>query len=446
MASGGSAPKPPDYIGAAREQGRQNIAAAQENARLNRVGTTGPYGTTSWSGSDDKGWTLNTVLDPNQQNLLTSSTANANQGNVLAGQALQQYGSTAGSGIDRSGYNARTTSVPTTPLQKTATSSGIGQTSLDLNGLATLPGADDFSADRRRVEDAYYNQSLRTLDPQWQQQEEAMRTRLLNSGVREGSEAWQRSWDDFSRGRSGAYADARDRSIINAGGEQSRMLNDSLGIRQQQFGERTTAGQFSNDAAAQQLNAELARLGFFNDASGQEFEQAFANANLGNDARTAQFGEDATARSMQLDELMSLIGMSQGPQGTPNMANAGGGQGVEPVDYMGAMQNSYAGQMNQYSNRVASANSTNQAGMSALAAALMYFSDRRVKRDITRIGSLPNGLPVYSFRYLWDDKVRRGVMADEVRAVMPFAVHTHDSGYDMVDYAAIGAAHLVEAA
>lgn len=447
MASGGSAPKPPDYVGAAREQGRQNILAAQENARLNRVGTTGAFGSTSWSGNDKDGWTQNTVLAPGQQDLLTSSTANANRGNILAGNALQKYGATAGAGIDRSGYNARTSSIANPSLQKNVTSPGVAQMSLDTSGLSQLPGANDYSADRQRVEDTLYNQSLKTLDPQWQKQEDAMRTRLLNSGVREGSEGWGQAWDEFQRGRTASYGDARDRSIINAGSEQSRMLNDSLGIRQQEFGERTTAGNFANNAAGQQLDAELARLGFFNDASGQQFEQALANANLGNDARSAQFGEDAGARSMQLDELMSLIGMSQGPQGMPVGANAsGGGQGIEPVDYMGALQSQYGAAMNKYSNRVASANSTNQAGAGLLAAALMAFSDRRLKRDITRVDTLSNGLPVYSFRYLWDDVPRRGVMADEVRAVMPSAVHIHESGYDMVDYGAIDAAHLLEAA
>lgn len=165
MASGGSAPREPDYTGAAREQGRQNILAARENARLNRVGTTGPYGSTSWTGDDTNGWTLNTQLMPGQQSLVDSSTANANQGNILAGQALKQYGATAGAGIDLTGYAPRTTSVANPSLQKTATSPGVAQMSLDTSGLATLPGANDYSADRQRVEDTLYNQSLKTLDP-----------------------------------------------------------------------------------------------------------------------------------------------------------------------------------------------------------------------------------------------------------------------------------------
>lgn len=446
MASGGKAPKEPDYVGAAREQGRQNILAAQENARLNRVGTNNQFGSTSWSGNDRDGWTLNTSLNPEQQRLQQQQNQFATQGNQYAADALTRYGQTAGTGIDRTGYNPRTTSVTAPALQRNLTSPGVSQMSLDTAGLADLPGANDFSGDRRRVEDAYYQQSMRTLDPQFQQQEDAMRTRLLNSGIREGSAAWQKSWDDFSRGRSNAYADARDRSIINAGQEQSRMLNDASNIRAQQFGERTTQGQFANEAAGQQLDAELARLGFYNDASNTDFSRALANAQLGNEQRDSQFSEDLASRGVNMQELQSLLGMIQGPTGQPNMANAGGGQGIEPVDYMGALQSQYGGAMNRYNNRVASANSTNQSAAALGAALIAAFSDRRLKTDITRVGTLPNGLPTYSFRYLWDERPRLGVMSDDVRVYMPSAVIVHESGYDMVDYGAIGAAHLLEAA
>lgn len=73
------------------------------------------------------------------------------------------------------------------------------------------------------------------------------------------------------------------------------------------------------------------------------------------------------------------------------------------------------------------------------------FSDRRLKLDIVPTGAhLDNGLPIYSYRYLWDEpNVRRvGVMADEVRHVIPHAVHVDPAtGFDKVDYAAIGATH-----
>ena len=61
-------------------------------------------------------------------------------------------------------------------------------------------------------------------------------------------------------------------------------------------------------------------------------------------------------------------------------------------------------------------------------------SDRRLKTDILREGTLPNGIALYSFRYRWDAQRFVGVMADEVEAVIPAAVSLHRSGYKMVDY------------
>lgn len=86
-------------------------------------------------------------------------------------------------------------------------------------------------------------------------------------------------------------------------------------------------------------------------------------------------------------------------------------------------------------------------GAGALAGGLLgAYSDRRLKEDIEPTGeSLDNGLPLYRYRYLWDaPHVRRfGVMSDEVRQVAPHAVHTDSSGFDTVNYDAIGGAHVL---
>jgi len=74
------------------------------------------------------------------------------------------------------------------------------------------------------------------------------------------------------------------------------------------------------------------------------------------------------------------------------------------------------------------------------------FSDRRLKLDIEATGEkLENGLPVYQYRYMWDlpHVRRRGVMADDVRSVMPYAVARDTSGFDAVNYDMIGGDHVV---
>lgn len=69
---------------------------------------------------------------------------------------------------------------------------------------------------------------------------------------------------------------------------------------------------------------------------------------------------------------------------------------------------------------------------------LLLLSDRRAKCDIKRIGVTNGGLGVYTFRYLNDDTIRMGVMADETAVLYPEAVHIGMDGYTRVNYGAIG--------
>lgn len=66
-----------------------------------------------------------------------------------------------------------------------------------------------------------------------------------------------------------------------------------------------------------------------------------------------------------------------------------------------------------------------------------FFSDRRLKHDVKRIGKTDDGLPIYSFKYKGDEKEQThvGFMADEVEKVKPEAVGVHPTGYKTVDYA-----------
>jgi len=62
------------------------------------------------------------------------------------------------------------------------------------------------------------------------------------------------------------------------------------------------------------------------------------------------------------------------------------------------------------------------------------WSDRRLKRDIRRIGTSPSGLGIYAFRYIWGGPVFVGVMAQDLLESRPDAVIETESGFLMVDY------------
>ncbi len=71
---------------------------------------------------------------------------------------------------------------------------------------------------------------------------------------------------------------------------------------------------------------------------------------------------------------------------------------------------------------------------------LNQFSDARLKRDVTHLATMESGIRLYAFRYLWEDTLRVGVMAQDLLAnpVWRDAVILHPSGYYAVDYAALG--------
>lgn len=71
-------------------------------------------------------------------------------------------------------------------------------------------------------------------------------------------------------------------------------------------------------------------------------------------------------------------------------------------------------------------------------------SDIRLKRDITLVGRLDDGLGLYRYRYLWSDTVYIGVMAQEVAFVHPEAVIPGPDGYLRVDYSRLGLKLMTE--
>lgn len=141
--------------------------------------------------------------------------------------------------------------------------------------------------------------------------------------------------------------------------------------------------------------------------------------------RQQAFQEASYERNQPLNEIGALLSGAQvqGPQFVNTPTTQVGG-----VDYTGLVNN-------QYNQQVASRNAA-LGGLFGLAGAGLTagirYSDRRLKSDISRVGTLDNGLPVYLYKI--DGRTELGVMADEVEAVMPEAIHTSPEGFKMVDY------------
>lgn len=67
-------------------------------------------------------------------------------------------------------------------------------------------------------------------------------------------------------------------------------------------------------------------------------------------------------------------------------------------------------------------------------------SDRRLKSAIMHLATMPNGIRIYSFRYLWSEQVYVGVMAQDLlhHPVFGAAIKLAADGFYRVNYALLG--------
>jgi hypothetical protein len=525
--SGPAAPPPPDPAATAAAQMAANKEGAVAQANLNRIDQYTPQGAITYTQTgtnadgtpkfrSDQTYSADEQAKYDQNNkiaLALNSLAGKNIGRVDEAQskAFSYDGMTPiQTGVNTSGL-PRLQSGPAAPTQSGSlpnagqvqgsfnTGRGVGymdtaeagkgmQSGLDYSKLTALAGGDDFSADARRVTDAVYGQATSRLDPQVQQQENAMRSRLAAAGIAENSDAYRREMDNFSRNRTDAYNQANFSAIQAGGAEQSRLFGMSLGARQQGVNEVNTQGQFTNNAQQQRFNQIAQSLGVNNQTAGQEFGQNAAAAAFGNQAQDQRFtqglaatefdnnaranefqmGQQATAtnnsarnqgfnegaanlsannsarqqqiqeatylRNLPLNEIAALLGTGGGVNNPmfQNVAQVG----VAAPDYQGAVYANYnaANQQYQAKQQARSQMLGSIMGLAGSLGSAAITSDRRLKEFITPIMRDARGLMWYTFNYIGSAAKQFGVMAQEVLDVVPDAVVTMDNGYMAVDY------------
>ncbi len=84
-----------------------------------------------------------------------------------------------------------------------------------------------------------------------------------------------------------------------------------------------------------------------------------------------------------------------------------------------------------------SSSSSSENGMGKnLAALALAMSDHRLKENIKAVGK-KNGFNIYEFNYLWSPIKYIGVMAQEIKKLVPSAIH-EVGGYMAVDYSKLG--------
>jgi len=379
-----SPPPAPDYTGAARATAAGNLEAAKYTAEANRINQYTPYGSLTFSKNP-----TTTFDQAGYDKAMADYNAQPKSTGLIGNVGVRNLGAPDRAAFTKTNDNwSQTTSLAPEQQklldQQNQTSLALGNT---MNkGVGYVQNMLDTPFDTSRLpampttadnagRDAMTQALLDRQQPMFDRQKSQTEANLLARGFNPGGEAFNASADDLARQQN----DARLAAIQAGGQEQSRM-----------FG-------------------------------------------LGTQARQNALQEQSFLRNEPLNTLNAVRTGAQVTQ--PQFSGMPRQQGVVGADLLGAAN--ATGQWNQGIYNADQANqAATKAGLFSLGAAAM-MSDRRLKRNIKRIGTHALGIGLYTWEYLWGEK-SSGVMADEVEKVRPEAVLLHPSGFKMVDYSMLG--------
>ena len=453
MGKSAAAPPTPDYTGAAKQQGKDNLTAAREQNVMSNPNMVTPFGnqTVTFSSPTLDQGAYQTALDkynaggnvdrnsfmrqgdPNGDTTTGASyfdqagydAANAKRGaapvesaymtgggqptvtQTLTPQAQQTLDSqmrvqTALANLGETGIgNAQATlSKPFVPTT-TDIQHGFGdpnsfnaQSGIDTSGIAKMPINAGMNAQKLIME---------RLNPTIEAGDTSFKQALANQGLAPGTAAYDAAY----RNRSNQINDLYNQAALQG-------INLDLTANQQGF------------------NQAQARAGLYNQAMSQNFGQQQGAAQFANTAQQQQLAQDMALRSQPINEVIGLMGGSQIQ--LPQFQGYQGAQ-VAPAPTFAGTQAQGQADMQRYGIQQAGNNAMTQGLFSALGSAAMLapkFSDRRLKSNIVQVGTHPSGIGIYEYDIF--GKRERGVMADEVAKVMPEAIVPHESGYMMVNY------------
>ena len=263
-------PAAPDYSGAAKETAAGNLEMAQYATQANRPTEITPYGSRTWT-NDNNNWTSNTTLTPEAQATLDKQMGLSNR-----------YADLATTGLDKA---YKTLEDPT----------------LDMSGIP-----DRVMNVGQTGQDAI----MARLNPQFTQNEDALRQRLANQGVASGTEAFDNEFRQFNQGRNDAYSQAALQGIGLDAANRSSALQEQAYIQDRPLnlinalrtGSQVQNPTFGNFAQQQQTQGPD-MLG----ATSSQYNAALGGANATNAANASN--NSATAGALGTAAMAAMMFM-----------------------------------------------------------------------------------------------------------------------------------------
>jgi lysozyme family protein len=221
------------------------------------------------------------------------------------------------------------------------------------------------------------------------------------------------------------------------GSTAAYLQNQNQQQQQQLLGQGISAGAFGGDRgkvaqAALMGQQNLAMGNTLSNMANTGYQQSAQNylAGLGQQgALSAQMGAlGAGAQQAGLQGAQAQLGAGTLGQQTTQAGNTA-------LYNQFLQQQAYPFQVSQFLANIAEGTGALSGSTTTTQQPMSFFSDRRLKHDIKRVGTAENGLPIYKFKYKGDDSEQThvGFMADEVEKIHPEAVGLA-GGYKTVDY------------
>ena len=442
-------PTPPNPIATAGAQTGTNVSTSVANAFLNNTNQITPQGALYYDPTGTYSWTDPTtnqtynvprftatqVLSPAQQNISNLGVQSETNLAQLAANQSGMLQNLLGQPINISGAPAAgdPSTLGNVPQPKMSYGDGSRQvgTFADSGPVTRDYGANDFSADRDKVEQSLYAR----MDPQLQRDRGALEARLSDQGIKIGSPAYQAAMDQFGR----QLTDTRLGITQTAGQEQQRMTEMEAqraafqnAAQQQDFQEQYSRAQFGNQAQQQNYSQDALDAQFYNAGAAQIQQRQQQQIAAQDAARQQWLQEQYAQRNQPINEVTSLMSGSQVQN--PQFVNTNKSN-IPTTDIAGLINTNFSQQLGNYQQSSQNFNSL-MGGLFGLAGGLggAYLkSDRKTKENIHRIGTVfaaskadDKKLPIYSYSYKDDpDSTRHvGPMAQDVEKVDPGAVHT----------------------
>jgi hypothetical protein len=455
-------PTPPNPIATAAAQTGTNVTTAVANSYLNQTDQVTPDGSLTYSDTGVHNWT-----DPATGQTYSIPTRTATQTLSPVGQQIKDVGnqtklSLANMGLQQANSISSLLSKPMdlsgapqagnaqgilgVPAAATSYDSG-GPIQNSIGPVGNITNSygptDNFSADRQRVEDSL----MQRMNPQLALERGNIEQRLADQGIRYGSAAYNNAMSDYNRQAN----DARFGAIGQAGQEQQRMTQEAQAqaqfqnqAQQQGYEQQLGQGTFANQAQAQQYGQNAAGAAFNNAGLAQQIAQQQSGFNAENASRNQYMQEQYAQRNQPINEITSLMSGSQ--VANPNFVNPPGSQ-IPTTDFAGITNQNFQNQMGIY-NAQSQQYSQLMGGLLGLGAGALKASDRDVKTNIDRVGTVlavdpdkdetkssmatvfsdadKDELPIYRYSYKGDPSGARhiGPMAQDVQKIDKKAVRT----------------------